>query len=104
MIMNVRRKLKNTTRLIEVPASGFLPRASTLLPDILPNETKPMTKLAPVTSVARMYRSVITGVKNGDSRPDFNAESIFVVPLKEMNCDLTLRKTDIFPTSSLLVA
>ena len=84
-MLNVSKKLKNTTLLIELPAKGFLPNASTLLPEIRPKDMKPIIKLAPVTSVANIYLRVIMGDKNGDSSPDFKADNTFVVPDIDIN-------------------
>ena len=51
---------------MEVPAKGFLPKASTLEPVILPNDENPMTKDANMMAMANRYLSACIGVMNGD--------------------------------------
>ncbi len=78
IITNVKRKLKKTMRFICPLANGFLHNASTLLPETLPKEENPITKLIPDTNAAKIYLKEMSGEKKLESRPAFNAVKMLV--------------------------
>ena len=52
IIKKVSAKLNNITFRIELPANGFLPKASTVAPVVFPNEEKPIVKVTKTTAIA----------------------------------------------------